>query len=443
MIAGIFLAAWALQALATGSGTAAATALRQVRVPIILYLGALGWALVQWSSLTPSFMHHPIWAEAASVLGNDTAIDLAGRITVDPGATLTGVMRLASYGALFLLAFLLGRSAHRAGLLLWAIALAATLYAFYGLLNHPMLGGHLGLDFDPEEAAKWNFAGPFGNRNNYATFLGMGLICLLALLLRAVRTAIAVRGWHRRLGRLLGKCFPLLLAVATVGFALVLTASRAGIAATGLGTAVLFAAWLYAGGIGRLAATSVVALAAVLGVGLFALGGDRIAERIEGVAERVADGDGAAEATLGTRFSLYALTWRASGAYPTGTGLGTFADVFPHHRDASLVSDRHYDLAHNSWLENLLELGWFAAPALFLAVAWCLSPCLNRLASATPAIYPIIGLAGTTLVASHGLLDFSLQVPAVAATYAVLLGACTAQSLPPGEIAQRQSVTSV
>ena len=43
-------------------------------------------------------------------------------------------------------------------------------------------------------------------------------------------------------------------------------------------------------------------------------------------------------------------------------------------------------------------------------------------------IFPAVGLAASVLVAVHSLFDFSLQMPAVAITYACLRGAACAQS---------------
>ncbi len=44
------------------------------------------------------------------------------------------------------------------------------------------------------------------------------------------------------------------------------------------------------------------------------------------------------------------------------------------------------------------------------------------------AVYPCIGVGATVLIATHATVDFSLQIPAVAATYALLMGAAVAQS---------------
>ncbi|MFV3078091.1 hypothetical protein [Niveispirillum fermenti] len=51
-------------------------------------------------------------------------------------------------------------------------------------------------------------------------------------------------------------------------------------------------------------------------------------------------------------------------------------------------------------------------------------------------IFPAVALAATTLLGLHGVVDFSLQMPAVAATYAFLLGLGFAQSFP-GEEGKR------
>ncbi|HEU4735612.1 MAG TPA: hypothetical protein VFS48_01115, partial [Solirubrobacterales bacterium] len=47
------------------------------------------------------------------------------------------------------------------------------------------------------------------------------------------------------------------------------------------------------------------------------------------------------------------------------------------------------------------------------------------------ALYPCLGIAATTLVGLHALLDFSLEIPAIAVTYAAILGACSGRLRPP------------
>ena len=44
------------------------------------------------------------------------------------------------------------------------------------------------------------------------------------------------------------------------------------------------------------------------------------------------------------------------------------------------------------------------------------------------ALYPCMGVAASVLVGLHATVDFTMQVPAVAATYALIMGAACSQS---------------
>ena len=98
--------------------------------------------------------------------------------------------------------------------------------------------------------------------------------------------------------------------------------------------------------------------------------------------------------------------------------------------DASITTPFVYDKAHNSYLEFALEAG---VPALVLMIG-----VLGGLTALSAhgiwkhrenRLFPCIGVAAAALVASHAVIDFSLQIPAVAVIFAVLLGIATAQSL--------------
>ena len=88
-----------------------------------------------------------------------------------------------------------------------------------------------------------------------------------------------------------------------------------------------------------------------------------------------------------------------------------------------------YLKAHNTYLENILELGYPAALALFATFGGFLVLTFRGLRRRRQhKVYPCIGFAATALVSSHSLVDFSLQIPAVAMTYSLLMGAACAQS---------------
>ena len=67
--------------------------------------------------------------------------------------------------------------------------------------------------------------------------------------------------------------------------------------------------------------------------------------------------------------------------------------------------------------------------ALFASIGTCAGYCwVGIRRRRRDRIYPAIGVAATALVAAHSTVDFSLQIPAVAVSYAFLLGLGCAQS---------------
>src|SRR5205085_1188755 len=76
------------------------------------------------------------------------------------------------------------------------------------------------------------------------------------------------------------------------------------------------------------------------------------------------------------RREIYELTLEAIGNTPLlGTGLGTFKWVFPTYRTEDLPFT--VELAHNDYLENMLELGIPAALLLTMAVALLVFACVR------------------------------------------------------------------
>jgi hypothetical protein len=77
-----------------------------------------------------------------------------------------------------------------------------------------------------------------------------------------------------------------------------------------------------------------------------------------------------------------------------------------------------------------MELGWPAAAALCAGLALLAFRCLRwRPSHSRLAPYPAVLAACSVLVAVHSMVDFSLEMPANAATYGLLLGAGCAQAL--------------
>lgn len=385
-------------------------------VPLDRLLPALlGFALVmvvvvvQVVPFTPRAWHHPLWLEAAGALGSD----VVGRISVDPYQTGTAAMLLLADAGVFWLALQLSRSATVAGQIVRILVLAGLGYALYGLVAHLLdLGTILWWK-------RWypflGLSSTFVNRNSYATYAGLGLLCAVGLLItttyrdlaRAARRRVP---WRRRLLRLTWRQWWVMAAVMALAFALVLTRSRAGVASSAVGLAVLIGCF----GATRLMRPRDVLISGALALGLailvFALGGDELAERFE------------EHGLESPRFATYQRIGQAIADAPwLGTGYGTFPEVYRGYQRQ--VTTDYWNHAHSTYLENALELGVPGAAALVGAIGWVALHCARGLQRRRRnALYPCLGVAATTLVGLHALLDFSLELPAVAVTYAAIMG---------------------
>ena len=155
--------------------------------------------------------------------------------------------------------------------------------------------------------------------------------------------------------------------------------------------------------------------AAVLAAGLLGIAGELFSERMTRA-------DAAIEENI--RSDVFVMVNDAIKTSPwTGIGLGTFQDVFPAYRTGDLSSRGLWDKAHNTYLENALELGIPAALALHLAIGLGLLAAAGNLRSrGDRRRLAILGLSATLLVGLHAMVDFSLQMPAIALLYAALLG---------------------
>lgn len=413
LIIGALVLVWSVTLLVAGAPPP--VTFRMIALPALLFAAVIAWALIQASSWTPDAWHNPIWAETAKGLG----ADVQGYISVVPYATETSVMRLLTYAGIFWLALQFGRSGERARQVFHAVAIAGLVYAAYGLIVD-LTGSQTILWYDKENY-KTNLTATFRYKNAYATYAGMGLICTTALLIRALaREDFSRMGPRERLRSVLLLIFErstyLLLAFILITSALLLSDSRGGFLAAIL-SMIVFATTLWRGKSLKLpyGRTSV---AVMVGAGaLFvAISGGTVLDRL---------GESAGDSQ---RERVFAQTIDAIGEQPLkGWGLGSFESVFAKHQNAGF--EKRARRAHNEYLDNALGLGIPAAAALVLAIALLALRCFRgSLARQRDSYYPAAGFAIVVFVGIHSLVDFTLQVPAVAATFALLLGTCCAQS---------------
>ena len=132
------------------------------------------------------------------------------------------------------------------------------------------------------------------------------------------------------------------------------------------------------------------------------------------------------------RLEAYRSTLRIIADYPWfGTGLGTFAAVFPPYRSASISIVGIWDLAHSTPLELAAEGG--VPLALVTAIGWIVALLVlmrGTRRSRRETIVPHAALAVSLIALLHSSIDFSLQVAGYAIVVFAVAGVGLAQSVP-------------
>ena len=388
--------------------------------PAILFIAVCLWIIVQWSPWIPAQFADPVWQNAESLLGQS----LRARISVNPDATLTGLMHLITYGSLFWLTFQLTQTSERAWVAIRALVLIGSAYALYGIIVFA-IGNNWVLIY-PKWAYPESLTSTFVNRNSYATFAGLAFLCAVTLLLNHLTPFFALNLPLRFkttliIEEIVAKAAWKTLVALAIALSLVLTGSRAGTFSTLVGFAAIITLYFASRKTSRKQKLYFTIFGVVLASVIFLASGNLISKRL--TVDHV-------EANIETRNSVYASTWNAILTSPwKGTGLGTFADVFPAYRDPNNYAAFYWDKAHNTYLENALELGLPAAIALDLVVLligfYALRGALTR---KREKMIPALGLGATLLVSTHSFVDFSLQIPAVTIFYACIAGLAVSQS---------------
>ena len=414
-VVGILLAVWSGHVL-LGRLTPA-FGLRALWPILLLYGTAVVWAWLQaGEGWLPAPWQHPLWELAGGALG----WDLQGAVSIDPYQTEGAVIRLLTYGGVFWLAFQFGQRNVRARQGLIWVSYAGMAYAFYGLIMY-----FLGLDlilFFQKTAYLDDLTSTFVNRNSYATYAGLGLICTSGLIMVMITQAVAsgraagAEGVLRLIETVAEKGWPLVVGWLAQLLALFLSHSRAGLLATLLGLVTFLLAAAGTRAVDRRLALSVGGVGGVLLAGFFLINGEAVVKRLLTTSFEEED-----------RPLVYErVTEAIHDAGSLGTGYGTFEGVFRFYRTPDIEGT--FAKAHNVYLENLLELGIPAALALFAAVAGLAVLCIIGVRRRRQnAVYPCVGLGATVLVAVHAVVDFSLQIPAVTITYSFLMGIAAAQ----------------
>lgn len=396
------------------------TELRHLSVPGLFYGIVCLWIFFQWLPWMPSQVADPIWESSATTLG----LSLRDRISVNPEATLSGLMNLLSYASVFWLTLQLTRNSQRAWSCVRALTLIGATYSLYGIIV--FISGNNWILIFPKWAYLDSLTSTFVNRNSFATFAGLALLCAGALLLERLTPYFGInQSLHAKLllilEELVGKLAWVTGAAVVISVALLMSGSRAGIASTLIGATVLLVIYAAHRRLKFRQAFVILPAIAVIGIIIFSASGNVLTKRL---------GVDYLGSSFDVRFNVYEETWKAIQTTPwTGTGFGTFADVFPAYRTPEFITPVLWDKAHNTYLENALELGLPASILLNLALSsLALQALRGALMRKRDALVPALGISASMLVGIHSLVDFSLQIPAVTILYACIMGVAIGQS---------------
>jgi O-antigen ligase len=255
--------------------------------------------------------------------------------------------------------------------------------------------------------------GPFSSRNHYAGWMLMTLALTLGYL------CAALQEWRTRPGRtLLLQCAALVMSVAVVQ-----TRSRAGILGLVLAVATMGVLLM------RQLSTAKTRIAVALSMGLLVL----TAVVVTGVQPIV------------SRFLVHTwstahgrvVIWRQAAAivrdFPvTGAGFNTYQNIVASYPTAGL--DEPYEGAHNDYLQLAAEGGLLVGLPFLATVGFFVHEARQRLREASSRSATewlrIGALVGLLLMAIQETVDFSLQVPGIAALFVALAAIAVHRATP-------------
>jgi O-antigen ligase len=368
---------------------------------------------------------NPIWAKTAALLGQPVPPSVSvirGEPFYALGPSCAAILALV-------LGLVIGADNYRARQALWVTAWSGVAYAAYGIAM---------LLFDPHRIL-WrekvfnveSLTATFINRNTAAIYLGVCAIVCLVLLMASLRQQLPPGpiNWSKAprliIKRRSGQ-FPIVIRFFmffACFAAMLMTGSRGGVLASLLAMVVAFVLFFRKDlprGVSLLFAA--VAAASVAFLLLQFLGGN--------VEQRIAAG-GLEEQG---RLAAYRSTLRIIADHPWfGTGLGTFATVFPAYRSGDISIFGIWNLAHSTPLELAAELG--LPLTLTFATAWIVALVVlfrGTRRSRRDTVAPIAALGVALAALLHSSIDFSLQIPGFAIVVFAIVGVGLAQSFDTG-----------
>ncbi|RPE62926.1 O-antigen ligase [Pacificibacter maritimus] len=328
---------------------------------------------------------------------------LPNSLTVSPSATVLGILRMLSYALLFVLVSEVCSNRRRTERLLKWVFFGIVAHALWALLSLGVFNDTL-LFQDKTDYVGYA-TGTFINRNSFATFMGMGMVIGVALIVMDIRMPTHRRSKRssKHKGITIENVF-LMLLVGVIFGALLASASRLGLFASLLGAWFTASALMLRTGVrvSRVLWGSVLAGGIGLAV-ILTLAGSAVLERL---VFTLVNAEGRSEIYRQTLDMIASRPW-------AGFGLDSFQMSFELFHTPELSTAFVWDKPHNTYLTLWTELGVIAGslPPLAAAIAFVLM--IKTLRDPERAAVPAAAASGVIVVgAVHSLGDFSLEIAA-------------------------------
>lgn len=393
------------------------------------------WTCLQAWQWQGNPLANPAWKAAVEALGT-----IPGAISIAPADTIEALLPVLMPFAVFLSAVILFPSDKDAMALLRLMAISGAAIGLYGIIQFEFFPQYL-LMREKEYYIR-DLTAVLVNRNSIATYLGAAMILNAGLFYDALisektsrrgRTPSSLQiGQMRISNRALfyGVCVTLTLT------ALLLTHSRAGFASTFIALTCLTVFFVFDGfarvGRGRRYGPArsntslkivVLAVAVAIVMLLFISLGGQVLRR--------ADLQGLDD----LRFCVYpSMIDLLKDNWILGTGLGNFKEAYMRYQDPScghlnLVWDRAHSFYIEGWIDMGVAFVVLGGATLVVLIAVFVTGLRKRRSLRWAAA---TGSAVLLLYLIHSIVDFSIQIPGVAVSFALIMAACVLLSLNRG-----------
>lgn len=401
----------------------------------IVLIAILGFITFQTSPLPGHMLSHPAWQEVVKLNPDTVPV-----ISLTPADDMGGFLKIALCAGIFMLGLMLYDTDERALSALKIIGIGGGIIAIWSILQFLLLPGTLG--FGQKKFYLDSLTSFFINRNTAGTFLGLLLLALFTLAWRTLEPLEIRHIWGRitygtgltdnQKKQLLHTGFYTLLLFGAF-VALMLTRSRGATAATFISLMMLAVMLVF--GSKKSSATSFARPTLWTRIRPFALTGaamfmvmimfSAFAGRASLRIEAAGGEDG--------RFCVMPFIKSAVADHlPWGSGLSSFQSVYAGYHEATCGIARVWTRAHNVYMEGLLTLGVvFAILVAIFVVAFATIFIRGIFKRKNYGFAPKLGLAAIVLVAIHSAIDFSVQIPGMATSFAALLAPLVTISLRP------------